>query len=101
MLDVPERLLTGSRPSMASIQSLRSSSDNACMVITPGLRRKEDTAVKPAPRVDGPRKASLRETPTQREAAGVSATQGEGHPSAFQSHLPASDSKAITPIRSQ
>lgn len=37
----PELLLTGSRPSMASIQSLRSSSDNACMVITPGLKRKE------------------------------------------------------------
>lgn len=32
-------LLTGSRPSIASIHSLRSSSESACMVITPGLRR--------------------------------------------------------------
>lgn len=32
-------LLTGSRPSIASIHSLRSSSESACMVITPGLWR--------------------------------------------------------------
>lgn len=42
---LPWIVLTGSRPSMASIQSLRSSSDSACMVITPGLWRKEDTAM--------------------------------------------------------
>lgn len=48
----PELLLTGSRPSMASIQSLRSSSDNACMVITPGLWRKEDTDMNPVPQVE-------------------------------------------------
>lgn len=37
-------LLTGSRPSMASIHSLRSSSDSACMVITPGLQGEAQVA---------------------------------------------------------
>jgi len=38
----PVLLLTGSRPSIASIQSLRSSSESACMVITPGLQRQRE-----------------------------------------------------------
>lgn len=42
LLCAPESLLTGSRPSMASIQSRRSSSESACMVMTPGLREKGD-----------------------------------------------------------
>lgn len=48
---LPWIVLTGSRPSMASIQSLRSSSDRACMVITPGLQRKEDMDMNPVPQV--------------------------------------------------
>lgn len=51
LLNFPKLSLTGSRPSMASIHSLRSSSDSACMVMTPGLRRKV-TDMNPVPQVE-------------------------------------------------
>lgn len=84
---------------MASIQSLRSSSDNACMVITPGLRRNEDTDVNSAPQVERSWWwwALKRHLSDWVRACWGWRHREREHPSALQSHLPASESKAITP----